>query len=45
MVIGTTSEVDFYYSIGFCDAFSVTHHDARKVLERLYVFAKEGIMM
>ncbi|KAG5034605.1 hypothetical protein JHK87_009515 [Glycine soja] len=26
MVIGTTSELDFLESIGFCDTFSVTYH-------------------
>ncbi|XP_075655189.1 putative disease resistance protein At5g66900 [Castanea sativa] len=29
--MGTTSEVGFSDSVGFCDAFSVTHRDARKV--------------
>ncbi|OIV94352.1 hypothetical protein TanjilG_21692 [Lupinus angustifolius] len=50
MVIGTTSEVDFLESIGFCDIFSVTYHvptlntnDAKKVLEQLNVFADEDI--
>ncbi len=38
MVMGTTSEVGFLDSIGFCNAFSVTYHlptlktdDAKKV--------------
>jgi vesicle-fusing ATPase len=38
MVIGTTSEVDFLDSIGFCDTFSITYNvptlnkeDAKKV--------------
>ncbi|GAU38493.1 hypothetical protein TSUD_64720 [Trifolium subterraneum] len=50
MVIGTTSEVDFLDSIGFCDTFSITYHlptlnrnDAKKVLEQLNVFADEDI--
>ncbi|XP_019445668.1 PREDICTED: vesicle-fusing ATPase-like [Lupinus angustifolius] len=50
MVIGTTSELDFLESIGFCDTFSVTYHvptlntnDAKKVLEQLNVFADEDI--
>ncbi|MED6195759.1 hypothetical protein PIB30_041002 [Stylosanthes scabra] len=50
MVIGTTSELSFLDSIGFCDAFSVTYHvpalntnDAKKVLEQLNVFAHEDI--
>jgi len=50
MVIGTTSEVGFLDSIGFCDNFSVTYNvptlktsDAKKVLEQLNVFAKEDI--
>ncbi|CAJ1936460.1 unnamed protein product [Sphenostylis stenocarpa] len=50
MVIGTTSELGFLDSIGFCDTFSVTYHvptlntkDARKVLEALNVFSDEDI--
>ncbi|KAL2979282.1 hypothetical protein AAZX31_13G164100 [Glycine max] len=50
MVIGTTSELDFLESIGFCDTFSVTYHiptlntkDAKKVLEQLNVFSDEDI--
>nr|AWH66430.1 Rhg1-associated N-ethylmaleimide sensitive factor [Glycine max] len=50
MVIGTTSELDFLESIGFCDTFSVTYHiptlnttDAKKVLEQLNVFTDEDI--
>ncbi|KAH0466787.1 hypothetical protein IEQ34_004025 [Dendrobium chrysotoxum] len=50
LVIGTTSEVGFLESIGFCKAFSVTYHvptlakaDALKVLEHLNVFAREDI--
>ncbi|RYR65649.1 hypothetical protein Ahy_A03g011577 isoform B [Arachis hypogaea] len=50
MVIGTTSELTFLDSIGFCDTFSVTYHvptlstnDAKKVLEQLNVFAHEDI--
>ncbi|KAK2436751.1 cell division cycle protein [Trifolium repens] len=50
MVIGTTSEVDFLDSIGFCDTFSITYNvptlnkeDAKKVLEQLNVFADEDI--
>ncbi|KAK7848034.1 vesicle-fusing atpase, partial [Quercus suber] len=50
MVIGTTSEVGFLDSIGFCDNFSVTYNvptlktsDAKKVLEQLNVFANEDI--
>ena len=35
LVIGSTSELGFSDSVGFCDAFSVTHHDARKALEQL----------
>jgi len=38
MVVGTTSELGFLDSIGFCDTFSVTYHvptlntkDAKKV--------------
>ncbi|XP_050287595.1 vesicle-fusing ATPase-like [Quercus robur] len=52
MVIGTTSEVGFLDSIGFCDNFSVTYNvptlktnDAKKVLEQLNVFANEDIDM
>ncbi|KAF5729081.1 vesicle-fusing ATPase [Tripterygium wilfordii] len=48
LVMGTTSEVSFLDSIGFCDVFSVTYHvptlkteDAKKVLEQLNVFAEE----
>ncbi|XVE88047.1 hypothetical protein DITRI_Ditri19aG0037300 [Diplodiscus trichospermus] len=50
LVIGTTSEVGFLDSVGFCDAFSVTYHlptlkteDAKKVLEQLNVFAEEDV--
>ncbi|XP_043688342.1 vesicle-fusing ATPase [Telopea speciosissima] len=50
LVIGTTSEVDFLDSVGFCDAFSVTYNvptlktgDAKKVLEQLNVFAPHDI--
>lgn len=50
MVIGTTSELGFLDSIGFCDTFSVTYHvptlntkDAKKVLEQLNVFSDEDI--
>nr|POE91511.1 vesicle-fusing atpase [Quercus suber] len=50
MVIGTTSEVGFLDSIGFCDNFSVIYNvptlktsDAKKVLEQLNVFANEDI--
>ncbi|GMY37357.1 Vesicle-fusing ATPase [Fagus crenata] len=50
MVIGTTSEVDFLKSIGYYYAFSVIYHlptlktdDAKKVLEKLNVFADEDI--
>ncbi|KAM3701368.1 hypothetical protein ACJW31_05G167300 [Castanea mollissima] len=50
MVIGTTSEVGFLDSIGFCDNFSVTYNvptlktsDAKKVLEQLHVFANEDV--
>ncbi|KAL4627435.1 hypothetical protein ACB092_05G165500 [Castanea dentata] len=50
MVIGTTSEVGFLDSIGFCDNFSVTYNvptlktsDAKKVLGQLNVFANEDI--
>ncbi|KAL2344033.1 hypothetical protein Fmac_005318 [Flemingia macrophylla] len=50
MVIGTTSELGFLESIGFCDTFSVTYHvptlntkDAKKVLEQLNVFSSDDI--
>ncbi|XP_059437986.1 vesicle-fusing ATPase-like isoform X2 [Corylus avellana] len=50
LVIGTTSEVGILDSIGICDAFSITYHvptlktdDAKKVLEKLNVFADEDI--
>ncbi|CAI8618212.1 unnamed protein product [Vicia faba] len=50
MVIGTTSEVDFLDSIGFCNNFSITYNvptlstnDAKKVLEQLNVFADDDI--
>ncbi|ESW31318.1 hypothetical protein PHAVU_002G228500 [Phaseolus vulgaris] len=50
MVVGTTSELDFLDSIGFCDTFSVTYHvptlntkDAKNVLEQLNVFSDEDI--
>ncbi|KAK7362829.1 hypothetical protein VNO77_04953 [Canavalia gladiata] len=50
MVIGTTSELGFLDSIGFCDTFSVTYHvptlntnDAKKVLAQLNVFSDEDI--
>uniref|UniRef100_A0A2N9I0G3 Vesicle-fusing ATPase n=1 Tax=Fagus sylvatica TaxID=28930 RepID=A0A2N9I0G3_FAGSY len=50
MVIGTTSKVGFLDCNGYCDAFSVTCHlptlktdDAKKVLEKLNVFADEDI--
>ncbi|KAJ4976833.1 hypothetical protein NE237_001939 [Protea cynaroides] len=50
LVIGTTSEVDFLDSVGFCDAFSITYNvptlktwDARKVLQQLNVFAPDDI--
>nr|KYP76270.1 Vesicle-fusing ATPase [Cajanus cajan] len=50
MVIGTTSELGFLDSIGFCDPFPVTYHvptlntkDAKKVLEQLNVFSDEDI--
>ena len=35
LVTGSTSELGFLDSVGFCDVFSVTHHDSRKVLEQL----------
>ncbi|KOM31050.1 hypothetical protein LR48_Vigan01g060500 [Vigna angularis] len=50
MVVGTTSELGFLDSIGFCDTFSVTYHvptlntkDAKKVLEQLSVFSEDDI--
>ncbi|XP_042492120.1 vesicle-fusing ATPase-like [Macadamia integrifolia] len=50
LVMGTTSEVDFLDSVGFCDAFSVTYNvptlkaeDAKKVLEQLNVFSPDDI--
>ncbi|QCD84347.1 vesicle-fusing ATPase [Vigna unguiculata] len=50
MVVGTTSELGFLDSIGFCDTFSVTYHvptlntkDAKKVLEQLNVFSEDDI--
>ncbi|KAJ8761634.1 hypothetical protein K2173_004410 [Erythroxylum novogranatense] len=50
LVIGTTSEVGFLDSIGFCDTFSVTYRvptlkteDAKKVLQQLNVFAEEDV--
>ncbi|XP_027345297.1 vesicle-fusing ATPase-like [Abrus precatorius] len=50
LVIGTTSELVFLDSIGFCDTFSVTYHvpslntnDAKKVLQYLNVFSDEDI--
>ncbi|XP_028799254.1 vesicle-fusing ATPase-like [Neltuma alba] len=50
LVIGTTSELVFLDSIGFCDTFSVTYHvptlstnDAKKVLRQLNVFADEDM--
>ncbi|KAI4299381.1 hypothetical protein L6164_032848 [Bauhinia variegata] len=50
LVLGTTSELTFLDSVGFCDAFSVTYHvptlttnDAKKVLRQLDVFADEDI--
>ncbi|KAK9906958.1 hypothetical protein M0R45_002573 [Rubus argutus] len=50
LVFGTTSELGFLDSIGFCDTFSVTYNvptlktaDAKKVLEQLNVFADEDI--
>ncbi|XP_042508745.1 vesicle-fusing ATPase-like [Macadamia integrifolia] len=50
LLIGTTSEVDFLDSVGFCDAFSITYNvptlktgDAKKVLEELNVFAPDDI--
>ncbi|KAJ1417643.1 P-loop containing nucleoside triphosphate hydrolase [Sesbania bispinosa] len=50
MVIGTTSELGFLDSVGFCDTFSVTYHvptlntdDAKKVLKQLNVFADEDV--
>ncbi|KAI9096005.1 hypothetical protein K1719_026152 [Acacia pycnantha] len=50
LVIGTTSELVFLESVGFCDSFSVTYHvptlstnDAKKVLRQLNVFAEEDI--
>ncbi|KAI0523017.1 hypothetical protein KFK09_005407 [Dendrobium nobile] len=50
LVIGTTSEVEFLGSIGFCNAFSVTYHvlalakaDVIKVLEHFNVFARDDI--
>ncbi|KAB1199510.1 Vesicle-fusing ATPase [Morella rubra] len=50
LVIGTTSEVGFLYSVGFCYAFSVAYHvptlktdDAKKVLQQLNVFADEDM--
>ncbi|KAL6184996.1 hypothetical protein ACLB2K_041131 [Fragaria x ananassa] len=49
-VFGTTSEIRFLDSIGFCDTFSVTYIvptlktvAAKKVLEQLNVFADEDI--
>lgn len=48
MVIGTTSEVDFLDSIGFCNNFSITYNvptlnrdDAKKV--NLYPFFLHAI--
>ncbi|KAK4271558.1 hypothetical protein QN277_020236 [Acacia crassicarpa] len=45
LVIGTTSQLIFLDSIGFCDTFSVTYHvptlntnDVKKVLKQLNVF-------
>nr|XP_011462459.1 PREDICTED: vesicle-fusing ATPase-like [Fragaria vesca subsp. vesca] len=50
LVFGTTSEIRFLDSIGFCDTFSVTYNvptlktaAAKKVLEQLNVFADEDI--
>ncbi|TQD71138.1 hypothetical protein C1H46_043333 [Malus baccata] len=50
LVFGTTSELGFLDSIGFCDTFSVTYNvptlkmeDAKKVLAQLNVFADEDI--
>ncbi|KAM5588225.1 vesicle-fusing ATPase [Rosa sericea] len=50
LVFGTTSELGFLDSIGFCDTFSVTYNvptlqtpAAKKVLEQLNVFADEDI--
>ncbi|KAK9906960.1 hypothetical protein M0R45_002574 [Rubus argutus] len=50
LVFGTTSELGFLDSIGFCDTFSVTYNvptlktaDAKKVLEQLNVFADEDL--
>ncbi|KAK7400570.1 hypothetical protein VNO78_11780 [Psophocarpus tetragonolobus] len=50
MVVGTTSELGFLESIGFCDTFSVTYHvptlntkDAKMVLQQLNVFSDEDI--
>ncbi|XP_004294018.1 PREDICTED: vesicle-fusing ATPase [Fragaria vesca subsp. vesca] len=50
LVFGTTSELGFLDSIGFCDTFSVTYsvptlttEAAKKVLEQLNVFADEDI--
>ncbi|XP_050370156.1 vesicle-fusing ATPase [Argentina anserina] len=50
LVFGTTSEVGFLDSIGFCDTFSVTYtvptlkkEAAKKVLEQLNVFADEDL--
>ncbi|KAI4365131.1 hypothetical protein MLD38_021147 [Melastoma candidum] len=50
LVMGTTSEVNFLDSIGFCDAFAITHSvptlntdGAKKVLKQLDVFTGEDI--
>ncbi|XP_028775580.1 vesicle-fusing ATPase [Neltuma alba] len=50
LVIGTTSQLIFLDSIGFCDTFSVTYHvptlntnDVKKVLRQLNVFAEGDI--
>ncbi|XP_027345292.1 vesicle-fusing ATPase-like [Abrus precatorius] len=50
LVLGTTSELGFLDSIGFCNTFSVTYHvptlntnDAKKVLRQLNVFSDEDI--
>ncbi|XP_054803097.1 vesicle-fusing ATPase [Prosopis cineraria] len=50
LVVGTTSELIFLDSIGFCDTFSVTYHvptlntnDVKKVLKQLNVFAEGDV--
>ena len=50
LVFGTTSELGFLHSIGFCDTFSITYNvptlntdAAKKVLQQLHVFADKDI--